>query len=131
MTVKPLNPEGMLRSPAFSQAIVTEGPGKTIYIGGQNAVNEKGETVGGNDFKAQTEQVMKNIATVLAAAGTTFDNVIKLTICAVQGNDLRAGFEAAQPFMSKTAPPPVVTVLVVAALGHPDYLVEIDAIAYM
>lgn len=129
--VRHINPDGLFKSPAFSQVAVTEGPGKTIYIGGQNAVNEKAELVGAGDFRAQTEQVMKNITIALNAAGATFDHVIKLNIHVVQGNDLQAGFEAAQPFMSKTAPPPVVTVLVVTTLGNPDYLVEIDAIAYV
>ena len=38
-----INPEGLIKNPAFSQIITTEGNGKTIYIGGQNAVNEKRE----------------------------------------------------------------------------------------
>ena len=36
-----INPDGLIKNPAFSQIIATEGNGKTIYIGGQNAVNEK------------------------------------------------------------------------------------------
>ncbi|RPD42793.1 RidA family protein [Chitinophaga barathri] len=128
--IQHINPGGMLQSPAFSQVIVTEGSGKTIYIGGQNAVNAKGETVGKGDIKTQTEQVMKNILTALAAADVTLDQVVKLTICLVQGNDPAEAFAAAQPFMSKAAAPPVITVILVAALGHPDHLLEIDAIAF-
>lgn len=41
-----INPDGLFKNPAFSQAVTTHGAGKTIYIGGQNAVNAKGEIVG-------------------------------------------------------------------------------------
>ena len=40
-----INPKGLFKSPAFSQIVTTQGSGKTIYIGGQNAVNDKAELV--------------------------------------------------------------------------------------
>lgn len=126
--IQRVNPDGMMKSPAFSQAIVTEGSGKTIYIGGQNAVNEKNELVGKGDLAAQTEQIMKNVQTTLEACGATWENVVKLTIYIVQGQDIRAGFSASQKYL-KTAP--TVSVLFVAGLGNPDYLVEIDAVAFV
>ena len=39
MVARHINPEGLHRSPAFSQAVVVEQPAKTIYIGGQNGVD--------------------------------------------------------------------------------------------
>ncbi|MEU8272220.1 hypothetical protein AB0B89_34345 [Sphaerisporangium sp. NPDC049002] len=39
MSTRHINPEGLHRSPAFSQAVVVEQPTKTIYIGGQNGVD--------------------------------------------------------------------------------------------
>ena len=45
MSIEHLNPDGMHRNPAFSQAVVVTNPGRTIYIGGQNAVNAQGEIV--------------------------------------------------------------------------------------
>ncbi|MFD1954578.1 hypothetical protein ACFSL6_10485 [Paenibacillus thailandensis] len=42
-TMEHINPEGLFRSEAFSQAIAVTGRAKTIYIGGQNAINSKGE----------------------------------------------------------------------------------------
>ena len=41
-----INPEGLIKNPAFSQIITTGRDGKTIYIGGQNSVNEKREIIG-------------------------------------------------------------------------------------
>ena len=130
-TIQHINPEGMIKSPAFSQAITTSGTGKTIYIGGQNAVDAKGLLVGKENIQEQTVQVMKNIETALTACGATFDNVVKLNIFLLQGQDAASGFQAARPFMAKASQPPVVTVVFVAALGNPEYMVEIDATAFI
>lgn len=131
MGIKHINPDGMLKTPVFSQAVVTSGTGRTIYIGGQNAVNEKGEIIGKGDIAAQTEQVMKNIVTALEACGATMKDVVKLNIFITQGQDAQKGFEASQKFMPKDANPPVITALYVARMGNPDFLLEIDAVAFV
>src|SRR5690554_1814318 len=129
--IKYLNPDGLLKSPAFSQVVTTRGNGKTIYVGGQDAVNAHGETIGKGDLAAQTKQVMLNLQTALSACGATLDNVVKLAIYVVPGQNLHGGFQAAQEFLGKLAHPPVISVLVVAGLAHPDFLVEIEATAFV
>ncbi len=84
-SVKFLNPDTMMKSPAFSQVAITCGAGNTIYIGGQNSINEKFEIIGKGDLAAQTIQVMKNIGHALEAAGAGFEHLIKLNIYIVQG----------------------------------------------
>ncbi|MGV3557132.1 RidA family protein [Larkinella arboricola] len=126
--IQRVNPDGMMSSPAFAQAIITEGSGKTIYIGGQNAVNQKNELIGKGDLAAQTEQVLTNIQTALEACGATFDHVVKMTIYLVQGQDPRIGFGAAQKFITA---PPTISVVMVAGLGNPDFLLEMDAVAFV
>lgn len=56
---------------------------------------------------------------------------MKLTIYIVQGQDLNKAFQASQPFFSKLSNQPIITVLVVAGLANPDYLVEIEATAFV
>ncbi len=124
-----LNPEGMHRSGAFSQGISVSGPSRTIYIGGQNAVNARGEIVGPGDLKAQTRQALKNMGTVLEAAGAGFSDLIKLNIYMAQGVDPREGFAAYLEVAGPLDPPPLVTGLFVAGLANPAFLVEIDGIA--
>jgi len=126
-----LNPDGLPKSPAFSQVVTTQGNGKIIYVGGQDAVNPLGETIGKGDLAAQTKQVMLNLQTALSACGATLDNLVKLTIYVVPEQDLHSGFLAAHEFFGKLAHPPVISVLVVAGLAHPDFLVEIEAIAFV
>ena len=129
--VQYINPEGLSKNPAFSQIVTTQGRGKTIYIGGQDAVNAQGEVVGKGDIGEQTEQVMKNLQTALMACGATFDNLIKLSIYIVQGQDIRRGFQASQKYLGTLKNPPAISGLFVAALANPNYLVEVDAIAFI
>ncbi len=129
VTIKHLNPDELFKSPAFSQVITVEGNGRTIYIGGQNAVDRENRLVGKNDLHAQCTQVMKNILEALHSSGASWKDLIKLTIYLRQGEDATQAFEAARPFMTPGVPPPIVTVLYVAGLGNPDYLLEIDGIA--
>ncbi len=128
--IEHINPDGMYKSPAFSQAVVTHGTGKTIYIGGQNAVDATGKMIG-TDIATQTTQAMKNIETLLQACGAGWDNVVRFTIIMKQGEDLMAGFKASQAFTSKAAQQAAVTAMVVAGLAHPEAVVEIDAIAFL
>lgn len=125
-----VNPEGLLKNPAFSQAAITKGNGSTIYIGGQDAITKDLKIIGKGDIAVQTEYILKNIEVALNSCGATSDDLIKLTIYIVQGQDLKKGFEGAQVFFKKLRNPPVITGVVVAGLANPDYLVEIEAIAF-
>jgi hypothetical protein len=51
--VEHLNPDGLPRNPAFTQAVRVEGPGATVYVGGQNGVGGDGTVRAG--LGAQTE----------------------------------------------------------------------------
>lgn len=126
-----INPDGLIKNPAFSQIITTEGNGKTIYIGGQNAVNEKREIVGKGDILKQTEQVMKNLEIALQSCGANFENLVKLNIYIVQGQNAYGAFQVSQKFLGQNSKPPIITVLYVAGLINMDFLLEIDAIAFL
>ena len=125
-----INPAELLKNPAFSQIAITKGSGNTIYIGGQNAINKDLEIIGKGDIKLQTEYALKNIETALISCDATLDSLFKLTIYMVHGQDVRKGFEGAQSFLKRLSNPPVITGVVVAGLANPDYLVEIEAIAF-
>lgn len=128
--IQRINPDGLSKNPVFSQIVMTQGRGMTVYIGGQDAVNAEGTIVGKGDIAEQTEQVMKNLQTALSACGATFKNIVKLSIYLVQGQDLYRGFQVSQKYFGKTNPP-AISVLVVSGLANPDFLVEIDATAFI
>jgi enamine deaminase RidA (YjgF/YER057c/UK114 family) len=124
-----INPAELQKPRSYTQAISVTGPHRTIYVGGQDAVNEKGELVGKGSLKAQTEQVLSNIETALAAADAKLENLVKLTIYLVAGQNPTEGFIAFQQRWQNKPNPPVITVVFVSGLGNPDWLVEIDAVA--
>ncbi|GAA2132906.1 RidA family protein [Actinomadura napierensis] len=127
MDVRHINPEGLHRSPAFSQAVVVEQPTKTIYIGGQNGVGADGEVVGPT-VGEQTVQALRNLATILESEGASLANIVHWSIAVVDGHTFDEGAAAFQQVWNPADPPPAITVHVVAGLG-PGFLVEIDAIA--
>lgn len=128
-TVEYLNPAGLHKNPAFTNVIVVSGATKTLYIGGQDAVDAAGNIVGKGDIAAQSEQALHNIQVALAAGGATLENIIKWTIYIVQGQPLGPGFAAFQRIWGNRPNPPAITGVYVAGLANPDFLVEIEAIA--
>lgn len=74
---------------------------------------------------------MKNLQTALAACGATFENLVKLSIYMVQGQDLQSGFQVSQKHLGNLKNPPAISVLIVAGLANPNFLVEMDAIAFI
>jgi enamine deaminase RidA (YjgF/YER057c/UK114 family) len=127
MSTRHINPEGLSRSPAFSQAVVVEQPAKTIYIGGQNGVDADGKVVGPT-VGEQASQAFRNLATVLESEGASLANIVYWSIAVVDGHSFDEGFAAFQQAWNPADPPPALTVHVVAGLG-PEFLVEIDAVA--
>ncbi|MGE5619322.1 MAG: RidA family protein, partial [Sphingomonadaceae bacterium] len=85
--------------------------------------------VGKGDMRAQAEQVFKNLRTALAAAGAGLEHVVKWNVYIVQGQSMQPGFEVFQREWGRRPNPPAITVLFVAGLAHPDYLLEMDAVA--
>ena len=127
--VQYVNPDALNKNPAFTNVIVVTGSVKTVYVGGQDAVDASGAIIGKGDLKAQTEQVLKNIQVALAAGGAELEHIIKWNLYVVQGQPLRAGFEVFQRVWGNRPNPPAISMLFVSGLAHPDFLVEMDAIA--
>ena len=129
MNVERINPDGMHKNPAFTQMIVLPAGARTALIGGQNAMNEKGEIVGKGDFARQTAQALKNLVTCLEAVDASVEDLVQVKIYMKAGEDLRAGFGEWMKIWGQRANPPLVTGLFVSGLANPDYLIEIEATA--
>ena len=122
-------PKGLFNNPAFSQVVVASGA-RTIYISGQVSIDEQGMLVGRDDLAAQTTQVMRNIGHALAAGGADFSAVVKITTYVVGYLPEHRAIigKARSPFFAGSAPP-ASTLVGVAALAMPEWLIEIEAIA--
>ncbi len=127
--VQYLNPDGMLKNPAFTQVVVVRGNVRTVYVGGQDAVDASGNIVGKGDIGKQTEQVLKNVEAALAAGGAGLEHLVKCNVYLLQGQSLQLGFQAVQRRWGVRPNPPAITGMFVAGLANPDFLVEMDVIA--
>jgi enamine deaminase RidA (YjgF/YER057c/UK114 family) len=110
----------------YSTAIETTG-GRTLYIAGQTGRDRDGETVPG-DVRAQARLVFRNIGALLAVAGGTFADLVKTTVFVTDARYV-ADYRVVQSEFLTTPPYPASTLLVVAALARPEYLIEIEAVA--
>jgi enamine deaminase RidA (YjgF/YER057c/UK114 family) len=128
-SVRYINSDSLNKNPAFTNVVVVEGNVKTVHIGGQDAVNASGEIVGKGDIVAQTEQILANLRVALAAGGARPEHIIKWNIYVVEGQSLQTGFAAFQNAWPEVPNPPAITGVFVSGLAHPDFLVEMDAVA--
>jgi len=119
----PVDPPELHQSPAFAQGMIAPA-GRTLYVGGQNGTDGSGALLDG--LEAQTEQALRNVLAVLAAAGTGPEHVVKLTIHLATGVDPGAAYAATRSVWGdrRTA----VTVLAVTP-ARSGALVEIEAVA--
>ena len=126
-----INPESMVKPRGYSHAITVTGNHQTIYLGGQNAVDENGTLVGKDSLRKQTEHVLTNIEKILAESNAKLENVIKFNIYLIPGENPQEGFQVFQEKWRDSSNYPIITVLFVAGLGNPDWLVEIDGMAVL
>lgn len=127
-----INPDSMHKNPAFSQGIVIPAGARLLVIGGQNAVNARGEVEGKGDITAQTTLAVGNLIKVLEAAGGTLDDLVRIGLLLREDADLQAGFGAWMALAGgKIKKPPTVTSAIVAKLAHPDFLIEVEGLAVL
>ena len=77
----------------------------------------------------QASQAFRNLATILESEGAGLANIVYWSISVVQGQPVEEGLAAFQQTWNPADAPPAISVRVVAGLAHPDFLVEIDAVA--
>lgn len=128
-TLRLWNPEG-IAAPAsrYSHAALVEGPARWLHLSGQVGVAPDGRTAEG--LAAQLDQCLANIDTALASAGMTRANLVKITWYLTDlSQDSIATYRARRDAWLADVPAPTSTLLVVAALASPAFLVEVDVVA--
>ncbi|HZS33061.1 MAG TPA: RidA family protein [Methylomirabilota bacterium] len=121
----PLDPDGV---PApISHYANGVRAGDTIYVSGQVALDAAGRLVGPGDVVAQTRQCLDNVKLVLAAAGATLDDVVKVTVYLADADDRPRVNEVRKAYFGANRP--ASTLVEVSRLALPGLLVEIEAIA--
>ncbi len=119
-------PDGV--APATQYTHVVLGTGRFVAVSGQLALDEGGKLVGDGDAAAQARQVFENLRRCLAAAGATFDDVVKLTFFVTDMAHMSA-IRAARAEHIPDDRLPAASAVQVAALVRPEFLMEIEALA--
>ena len=112
----------------YSHVVVTE-PGRQVFVSGQLARNAAGEIVGRGDMAAQIRQVGENIRIALAAAGATLADLV---CTRTYVTDIDEYFKHIDARMATLGPAlPTSTTVEVRRLSHPDFMVEVEAVAIL
>jgi enamine deaminase RidA (YjgF/YER057c/UK114 family) len=125
--IKPVNPWTWQDAFGYSQAYEVTGGGRVLFCAGQTSVDSNGNPLHARDMGKQLLQALDNLDAVLKKGGMTFANVVRLNyyVTDVPGF-LQASAQAATR-LGDAKPPG--TLLGVAALFHPDIVIEIEATA--
>jgi reactive intermediate/imine deaminase len=102
--------------------------GDFLFISGCVPVDGAGKLVPG-DVELQARQVFANIAAVLAAAGGSFANVVKVTVFLVDVDERQAVNVVRQEVFGETRP--ASTLVEVSRLAIPGARIEVEAIALL
>ena len=102
---------------------------RLVFVSGQGAIDPATGRLAGLDIETQTEQVFRNIAAILEAAGTDLSHVLR---CGVFLVDMRE-FAAMNAVYARVFGDhrPARTTVAVASLPHAGLRVEIDAVAWL
>ncbi|WP_327408592.1 RidA family protein [Streptomyces sp. NBC_01281] len=119
-------PDGVAPATAYSHVVAATG--RFVAVSGQLPLDEDGEIVGEGDAEAQARQIFENLRRCLAAAGATFDDVVKLTFFVTDMAHLPA-IRAARAAHLPDDRLPAASAVQVAALVRPEFLMEIEAFA--
>ena len=113
----------------YAYASVARSRTVLIFTAGACPLDDSGATVAVGDVGAQAEAVMENLRSALQAAGAGLGDVVKTTVYVASSDraDLVAAWHVVHRSFGSHEPPS--TLLGVSALGYPDQLVEVEAVA--
>jgi enamine deaminase RidA (YjgF/YER057c/UK114 family) len=113
----------------FVQANAVAGAERVVFCAGQASVDEDGQPLHAGDMRAQLEQALDNLETVLARAGSGLGDVVRLSYYVTDVEAFVGASDVlAERFRTRSCRP-ASTLLGVAALARPELMVEIEATA--
>jgi enamine deaminase RidA (YjgF/YER057c/UK114 family) len=126
-TLQRLNPDTIAPPVGlYSQGVATPGGGRWLHIAGQVGLRRDGTL--GEGFEAQAQAAWENVVGVLAAAGMAPTDLVKVTTFLTDAAHLPQFGPVRARFLGDARP--ASTLLIVAALARPEWLVEVEAVAW-
>jgi 2-iminobutanoate/2-iminopropanoate deaminase len=109
----------------YSHGVAAPANARWLHVSGQVGVTPEGKVAAGAE--AQIEQAWRNVLSVLAAAGMGPHDLVKVTTFLIDRADLPMARAVRDRMLEGAAP--ASTLIFVAGLASPDWLVEVEAIA--
>jgi enamine deaminase RidA (YjgF/YER057c/UK114 family) len=122
-----VNPWEWSKAFGFSQAVAVDGAQRLLLCSGQTALDPNGTPPATADMREQVTTAMTNLEAVLAAAGMTIANVVRLTVFTTDVDELLPCFQTVTGAFAPDQP--AVTLIGVTRLAYPELKVEIEATA--
>jgi len=115
--------------PGYSHAVTVTG--RLAFVAGEVAFDAEGQLVGPGDLAAQTEQALANLHRVIRALGADWPDVVRFGWYVVDASQVLTIREVRDRLIRPALgdrPNPASTLVQVAALFRPEFLVEVDAV---
>jgi 2-iminobutanoate/2-iminopropanoate deaminase len=110
----------------YSHVVVAEGR-RLVFVSGQLARDPQGNVVGRGDMRAQVRQVAENVRAALAAAGAQSSDLVMTTTFVTDIDEFFKHVDVRTELFGEE--PPTSTTVEVRRLSHPDFMVEMNAVA--
>ena len=132
MSLKPINPTSLGSPRGYSNGILVDTPGRLLFVAGQIAWDQDHNLVS-HDFVDQFDRALANVIEVVAAAGGSANQIVRLVIYVTDINEYRTRTrevgERYRVHMEKHFP--AMVLVEVKSLLEEGALVEIEAIAIL
>jgi 2-iminobutanoate/2-iminopropanoate deaminase len=118
---------GVFDPPTYSQGIKVTGAQTVLFLAGQVAYDDKGQPAHRGDFVAQARAVFRAVKAQVEAGGGTMASIVKVNTYLTDIRHRADLVPVREEFFGKKGP--ASTLVAVAALAQPDWLIEVEAIA--
>ena len=118
---------GVFDPPTYSQAVKVTGAQTILFLAGQVAYDDKGNPAHRGDFAGQARAVFRAVKAQVEAGGGTMQSIVKVNTYLTDIRHRADLIPVREEFFGKKTP--ASTLVAVAALAHPDWLIEVEAIA--
>ena len=127
--IEPYAAKGIYDPPGYAQAVKVSGAQTILYLAGQVDYDAEGGVAHPADFKAQARACLLAVKAQVEAGGGTVADIVKINTYLT---DIRHRADLV-PIRQEILGPrsPASTLVAVAALAHPDFLIEIEAVAVL
>jgi len=129
VTIQPYCAKNVFDPPTYHQAVKVTGGQTILFLSGQVAYDEKGGPAHRGDFQAQAREVFRALKAQVEAGGGTLANIVKLTTFLTDVRHRADLLPVREEFFGKKMA--ASTLVEVSHLAHPDWLIEVEAIAVL